>query len=203
MAADRSGSRFSVVSACRHGRPGFRRPQRTRERPRCCEHLPLIIPRSTAARHIGQGAKARRRVLTVQPEIEGEMIAAVPAEITTNGMPCSAAMPATRACVPSPPATPSRSAPWKRLPSHVGDVNGLRPADEEHLSAKRSSALCLRSNFSTFRARLRIHDRGYGVPGRRSADARQSASRSVPGQRQARGYAREQPSRSRRDGHPQ
>ncbi len=35
----------------------------------------------------------------------------VPAEMTSSGMSCSAAIPATSACVPSPPATPSRSAP--------------------------------------------------------------------------------------------
>ena len=35
----------------------------------------------------------------------------VPALITRKGRPCSAAMPATSAWVPSPPATPSRSAP--------------------------------------------------------------------------------------------
>ena len=36
----------------------------------------------------------------------------VPAEMQTNGMSCSMAMEATRACDPSPPAMPRQSAPF-------------------------------------------------------------------------------------------
>ena len=65
-------------------------------------------------------------------------------------MPCSAATPATRACVPSPPATPSRSAPrataWRATwATSTGSGPPIR-----NTSAPSSSAFRFRSNFSTF-----------------------------------------------------
>ena len=57
-----------------------------------------------------EGVQAGGRVRPVQPRSSAKWLR-VPAVITRNGRPCSAATPATSAWVPSPPATPSRSAP--------------------------------------------------------------------------------------------
>ena len=57
----------------------------------------------------------------------------VPAEMTSSGMSCWAAMPATSAWVPSPPATPSRSAPsataLRASSSDVDDPGALEQGD--------------------------------------------------------------------------
>ena len=89
------------------------------------------------------------------------------------------------------------------LAGHLGDVDGLGPADEEDLGAK-VFGLAFQVELLDFPATgLRVHDQ-VRVPGRRLApDARACASPSGSRPAPARDHAREQPRRSGGDGHPQ
>ena len=89
------------------------------------------------------------------------------------------------------------------LARHLGDVDGLGPADEKHLGAK-VFRLALQVEFLDFPAAgLRIHDQ-VRMPGRRLRRMLGHAPvHGIPGQRHACGHAREQPRRGRDDGHPQ
>ena len=128
----------------------------------------------------------------------------VPAVITTNGMPCSAATPATRAWVPSPPATPSRSAPRATASRATAATSTGSGPSIRNTSAPRLSALRFRSNLPTFPP----PDFGFMIRNGCAAGGwagysgiRQSVS--VAGQRQPRRHAREQPHGGRQDRHPQ
>ena len=75
----------------------------------------------------------------------------VPAAMTMNGMSCWAATPATSAWVPSPPATPSRSAPLAtaRL-RKLDNVDGARPLQQRHFRPQMPRALAGSANLGTF-----------------------------------------------------
>lgn len=67
-----------------------------------------------------------------------------------KGRSCSAATPATRACVPSPPATPSRSAPPRTACRASSATSCRRSGSSTTTSAPRARARSARWNFSTF-----------------------------------------------------
>ena len=76
-----------------------------------------------------------------------------------NGRPCSAATPATSACVPSPPATPSRSAPSAtacRATPATSTAVGAR--HQEHLGAERPRPSLQAEPCHLTAAGSRIHD---------------------------------------------
>ena len=74
----------------------------------------------------------------------------VPALITRNGRSCSAAIPATSACVPSPPATPSRSAPSATALRARAATSTWPGPSSSATSAPSASAFSLSPNFATF-----------------------------------------------------
>ena len=74
----------------------------------------------------------------------------VPAEMTSNGMSCSAAIPATSAWVPSPPATPSRSAPSAMAWRASAPTSMISGPSSRATVAPRASALSLSPNRVTF-----------------------------------------------------
>ena len=111
---------------------------------------PAINPRSTrnstpsvsASRHREGSSRSR-------PRSRAKWLR-VPAEITSNGTSCSAATAATSAWVPSPPATPNRSAPpataWR---ANAPTSTGPGPSNST-TCAPRASALSLSPNRPTF-----------------------------------------------------
>ena len=72
---------------------------------------PLTTPRSTLRSPRPRRRPAPRRRRTGPPQVQREVIPWSPAGMQANGRSCSAAIPATMACVPSPPAAASASAP--------------------------------------------------------------------------------------------
>ena len=74
----------------------------------------------------------------------------VPAEMTIIGMSRLAAMPATRAWVPSPPATPSRSAPMSTACLASAATSMIPGPSRRETSAPSAVALSLSPNFATF-----------------------------------------------------
>ena len=74
----------------------------------------------------------------------------VPALITRNGRSCSAAIPATSACVPSPPATPSRSAPSATACWASAATSTIPGPSSSATVAPSASAFSFSPNFATF-----------------------------------------------------
>ena len=89
------------------------------------------------------------------------------------------------------------------LTSYLGDVDGLGSADKKHLGAKIFGLAFQIELLDLPAAGLRVHDQ-VRVPGRRFRGILGHAPvLMIPGQRQARGHAREQPDGGGHDGHPQ
>jgi len=151
---------------------------------------------------IGEGAQARRRVLAVQPQVEGEVVtgargdyhernAVLGSDPRYKGLGAVAARDAEQI-----------SACCDRLPRYLGHVDPLRAAHQEHVSAQ-----SLRPPRQVELADLpaagpRVHDQER-MPGRYGRGLRHPPVRPVPGQGCARGHAREQPSCGRHHRHPE
>jgi hypothetical protein len=96
----------------------------------------------------------------------------VPALITRNGRACSAAIPATSAWVPSPPATPSRSAPPATACRASAATSTVPGPSSSATSAPSASALSFSPNLATFPP----PDRGFMIK-----NARCGGGTSLPG----------------------
>ena len=155
---------------------------------------PLICPRSTRSSNaVGQGPQARRRILPVQPQVQCEVIAGTRADHHERQVVLGGHLGHQRLRAVASGHAQQVRAMSDGLTSHLGHVDWLGSADEEHLGAQIFGLADQVELLHLPAAGLRVHDQ-VRVPGgwlRRALG--HLPVRLIPGQRQPRGHAGEQP----------
>ena len=180
-------------------------PSRRRRRTRRCSRTSVhrsCRGRSAASTPSVSAARQAAGLSRSRPRSSAKWLR-VPALITRNGRSCAAAIPATSACVPSPPATPSRSRPGSdRLPGHCGHVHGARAFQQRHLGSQRLGLVFQPELGDLAAAGPRVHDQER-VLGGRNVRGRLTRIGGDRGQREPGGGDGRQDERDRHHSHPE